>query len=239
LVRFGRKGLKLLMQHLILLHGAIGGSEQLAPLAEKLKKQFVVHNLNFPGHGGSALPSHFSISGFAEFVKQYCDRQNIQQACFFGYSMGGYVAMYLASRYPGLTLKIVTLATKFHWDEETASKEVNMLQPEKIEQKLPQFAETLRQRHAPNDWKEVLKKTGSMLVEMGTDSPLKREDLAMLDFPCLVMLGDRDKMVTLEETLDVYKRLPDGQLAVLPATPHPIEGVGAETLLFMLRRFLG
>ena len=40
------------MQHLILLHGALGSKEQLQPLATTLQNTFHVHSFNFSGHGG-------------------------------------------------------------------------------------------------------------------------------------------------------------------------------------------
>ena len=54
--------------------------------------------------------------------------------------MGGYVALQLANKHPKYVQKIITLGTKFAWDKETAAKEVKMLNPEKIEEKIPAFA---------------------------------------------------------------------------------------------------
>jgi pimeloyl-ACP methyl ester carboxylesterase len=51
--------------------------------------------------------------------------------------MGGYVALKTAVLHPGRIEAIVTLGTKFHWDPENASNEVRMLNPEKIEEKVP------------------------------------------------------------------------------------------------------
>jgi hypothetical protein len=53
----------------------------------------------------------------------------------------------------------------------------------------------------------------------------------------MLLLGDRDKMVLLEETVAVYKSLPNAQMAVLPCTAHPIEQVDIALLDFFVRRF--
>ena len=113
-----------------------------------------------------------------------------------------------------------------------------MLDAGKIEEKLPAFAAALEKRHAPNDWKELLGKTIDMLNSMGQDNPLKPEDYTGINHPCMILLGDRDKMVTLDETLAVYKNLPNAQMAVLPGTAHPLEQVNADLLAFMIKRFL-
>jgi pimeloyl-ACP methyl ester carboxylesterase len=90
--------------------------------------------------------------------------------------------------------------------------------------------------HAPNDWKEILQRTANMLIEMGRDNPLKPEDYKEIRIPCLIMLGDRDKMVTLEETVTVYKSLADAQMAVLPGTPHPVEQVDPALVSYLIER---
>ena len=226
------------MHQLLLLHGAIGSSAQLQPLAERLGKAHHVHLFDLPGHGGKEFPPAFSIKLFAESVKEHLDKSKLLKVSVFGYSMGGYVAMYLAKHYPALIDRVITLGTKFEWNEAIAEKELKMLQPEVIEDKLPSFAGSLKQRHAPQDWKLLLQKTASMLTELGKDNTLKLPDYPTIAHPSLLMLGDRDKMVTLEETVAVYKQLPAGQLAILPATPHPIEQVDIEQLSAHILRFI-
>jgi pimeloyl-ACP methyl ester carboxylesterase len=228
------------MHQILLLHGAIGSMEQLKELEHELSSSFIVHNIDLNGHGSSvAAAGSFSIPLFAKQVLEFLDRKYIDEVNIFGYSMGGYVGMFLAKHYPERMNKLITLATKFHWDEATAEKEIKMLDAGKIEQKIPAFADTLKKRHYPGDWKIVLSKTIDMLSEMGHNNPLIHEDYKTIGHPALIMLGDRDKMVTLQETLDVYKELPNGSLSIMPGTPHPIETVNISRLAFEIRTFLG
>jgi len=227
------------MNHILLLHGAIGAIDQVQPLQSILEKELTVHTLNFNGHGGTAFANEFSIGQFATEVADYIRQLGLAPVHIFGYSMGGYVAMYLAAKEPGLVKSISTLATKFYWDEAIAAKEIKMLDAEKIEEKLPAFARQLEHRHAPNNWKDLLGKTRDMLVAMGNDNPLKEEVYSTIKTPVLLMLGDRDKMVPLEETVNVYTSLPNAQMAVLPATPHPLEQVDTGQLAFQINRFIG
>ena len=226
------------MEHTLLLHGAIGSKEQFLLLEEKLVNSFTVHRLNFGGHGGSSFADEkFSINLFASEVIAFLDEKEIDGTNIFGYSMGGYVAMYLAKQHPQRIKKIITLATKFTWDETIAAQEIKMLNADKIEEKLPDFAAALQKRHTPNDWKVVLEKTAAMLAAMGKDNPLKFADYPGIHHPVLLMLGDRDKMVTLDETVEVYKSLPKAQLTVLPNTSHPLELVNTDRLASELNSF--
>jgi pimeloyl-ACP methyl ester carboxylesterase len=221
---------------LLILHGAVGASAQLKDIAAQLSVNYKVHLLDFPGHGRAALAAApFSIQLFSDAVCSYIQEKNLQGLTIFGYSMGGYVAMYLAKQHPHLIKRIITLGTKFHWDEATAAKEIKMLNADTIASKVPAFAAALEALHAPKDWKEVLQLTADMLEGMGMDNPLKPDDYKDIKTSALIMLGDRDKMVTLEETVAVYKALPDAKMAVLPGTPHIIDQVSPLLVASMMQ----
>lgn len=226
------------MRQILLLHGAIGAADQLAPLAGALAELGSVNTLSFSGHGGKPLPEAFSIEAFADDVLHFLNEQGVAQSDLFGYSMGGYVSLYLARHAPERIGRVVTLATKFEWTPDIAAKESRMLAPETLAEKVPQFAQTLAHRHAPNDWKRVLQQTATMLHEMGARNPLSNEDFTAIEQQCLLLLGDRDKMVGLDETVNVYRLLPKAQMGVLPNTPHPIESLPVPTVALMMRRFL-
>lgn len=227
------------MEHLILLHGAIGSKQQLAPLQASLSAHYCVHTLNFYGHGGhNFVNKPFSIPLFAEQVIHYIKSISPQQVHIFGYSMGGYVALYIAKHYPTIAQKIITLGTKFYWDKHIAFKEAQQLQPAVIEQKIPAFAKILQERHTAQQWVNVLNQTADMLKAMGENNHFCETDYASITSPVCVMLGDRDKMVTLQETINVYTNLFNAQMVVLPNAPHPIEQVHVGLLSYMIHYFI-
>lgn len=226
------------MKHLLLLHGAIGAKDQLQQLADLLKTDFIVHVFNFNGHGGKPFAEEpFSIEAFANELVEYLSTQQITQASVFGYSMGGYIALYLAKKRPELFSEIITLATKFQWNEAVAAKEAAMLNADIILEKVPVFAEQLKQRHHPNDWKLVLNKTKEMLLQMGKENPLQLSDYATINQPVLLLLGDNDKMVTSEESEYVKKALPNSSFQLLEQTAHPVEKANSNVLADIIREF--
>lgn len=214
---------------MLFLHGAIGASSQLKAIAAALSAHYDIHFFDFPGHGGQPLPDGpFSIEFFAESVANHIRSQGLNNLTIFGASMGGYVALHVASTQPGLIDRIITLGTKFHWDAAVAEKETKMLHPETMLAKVPAFAAALEKMHAPNDWKIVVERTAAMMRSMGTNNPLQGDDFKNILVPVLLLLGDRDRMVSFEETIQVYKLLPDAGFGVLPHTPHPAELVNAQ-----------
>lgn len=216
---------------LVMLHGALGAQSQLKRLKQELEKTFEVLSFDFEGHGmRKAKDRPFRIQHFAENLEDFLDAHDLKDARIFGYSMGGYVALHLASKRKDLIGSIFTLATKFDWNPETSAKEIKMLDPEGILAKVPKYAETLQRRHQGLDWKEHLRMTADLMVNLGDHPLLDSETLSQIDIPVRVGLGDRDTMVSLEETQEVYKALPKGELMVIPKTPHPIEKVDLKTL---------
>jgi hypothetical protein len=97
---------------------------------------------------------------------------------------------------------------------------------------------SLRVRHLPNDWETVLDKTKKMLLQLGQHNTLQLPDYKNIITECLLLLGDQDKMVTVDETIAVQKALPNAGFKLLPGTPHPIEQVHATMLASIITDFI-
>lgn len=224
---------------LLLLHGAIGSSKQFDALVPLLQNQFEVYTFNFSGHGGKPLPTEpFSIELFAKDVLHWMQDNKIETIDIFGYSMGGYVALYLAKHHSSRVGKVFTLATKFNWNAEGAAKEAAMLNPEKIAEKVPAFAKALEQKHGGN-WKTVLTKTAEMMINLGNSPTLLLSALADIQQPVQISVGDKDNIVTLEETIVAYRALINAQLLVLPQTQHPFEKVNTKRIAAEVAQYFG
>lgn len=225
------------MKHIILLHGAIGAKDQLEPLAAELKQQgYNVLTLSFSGHGQTPFASNFGIEKFALELEQFVNENKLDKPTVFGYSMGGYVALYLAYRNPNILGDIITLGTKFEWSPEIAQKEVKMLDSKTIIEKVPKFAEALQKRHG-QDWELLLQKTAEMMLSLGNKNALSLNDFTTIENKVLIGLADKDNMVSLEETTAVYKQLKNGAMYMLPNTKHPIESVNVRLLVRIIEGF--
>lgn len=225
------------MDKLILLHGALGSQAQFANLKKMLSASFDVYDFNFQGHGGLVLKGPFSIDLFVRNTLDFMDEQNITAAHIFGYSMGGYVALKLAHDYPVHVKKIVTLGTKFHWTPESAEKEVRMMNPEIIEQKIPVFAATLKERHQPEDWKEIMRRTGEMMTGLGDGMAMTEGHFATIENEVLVCIGTKDHMVSFEESERTAHQLKNGRLQKIDGFKHPLEAVDQNVLTDICKEF--
>ncbi|MBK7334709.1 MAG: alpha/beta fold hydrolase [Saprospirales bacterium] len=221
----------------LLLPGALGSATHFDPLLPLLPADWQAHAFSFSGHGGKPFGPAFSNDAFVEEVVAEMDRLGWDRCDFFGYSMGGYVALSLALKYPARVNRIMTLGTKLLWSPEIAQKEAGMLDPEKIEAKVPAFAQALAERHAPGDWKELCRKTAGLMQQLGATNPLDPANLMPLAHAVRICLGDADNMVSKEESLAVVEALANGEFRLLENTPHPLEKVDKGVLAKEMRAY--
>jgi pimeloyl-ACP methyl ester carboxylesterase len=151
--------------------------------------------------------------------------------------MGGYVALNLAAKSPDLVIKIITLATKFNWTEESAAQETKMLNPDKIEEKVPAFANALNNVHGSN-WKQVVSKTATMMLDLGKDKILTDKALQSIKHKTLITIGDKDKMVSIEESQKSASLLPNSSLQIIEGFPHALEKTDQKQLSSIITVFI-
>lgn len=227
------------MNPILFLHGALGTEEQLYSLiSELVNDERKLHRFTFEGHGEAEKKERpFRIEHFAENTIRYMDQHGIEQADFFGFSMGGYVALYLAKINPKRVGRIATLGTVLKWSSEKALQETAYLSTEKIEEKVPAFARMLEKQH-PKNWRKVVSKTEEMLMHLGSYPVIKDEDWKNIKHTIRIHIGDRDTTADLIDTVNVYNEVPNAELVVLPDSPHPIDKADKEILIKSLKSFL-
>ncbi len=216
---------------LVLLHGALGSERQVAFLQEALQNHTNVFSLTFSGHGGLAYNGAYSFELFQNDILNLLETHGIQKANFFGYSMGGYAALYLALNQPQKVNSIFTLGTKLQWDSESAQREVKFLNPDKMEEKVPEFASFLKKVHAPEDWKLVMGKTANLMLNLGESAVIADDQYKQIQHPVMLTVGDLDNTAGVESTKEVTALMQNAVNKVFPNTPHPLEKIDRVLLI--------
>ncbi|MEP7264170.1 MAG: alpha/beta hydrolase [Bacteroidota bacterium] len=223
------------MKSLLLLHGALGASVQFQQLEEKLNSEFNIYCFDLKNHGSRCNGEPFTINDLTDDVLEYINSHHLDNVSIFGYSMGGYIALKLAFDHPEKIKQVLTLGTKLKWTAEIAEKETAMLQPELMKEKVPKFVEQLKQLHG-KDWDKLVMHTADMMRNLALQ-PITSEEIKSLTQPVRLSLGDKDNMVTFDETLEAFRILPHGSLSIFPDTRHPIEKVSIDRLAFEIKSY--
>ena len=210
---------------MVFLHGALGTSKDLSGLMTLMQeKGHETLTFDFAGHGtASRWPDEFRIDLFARELEKYLTDHKLEDVVLFGYSMGGYVALYHAANFPGTKVsQIITYGTKFNWSEKAVSRELPMLDPEHLREKFPTYADSLIDKHGER-WKALMRSTAHMMQNLERLDGLTREDLHDIEVPVTVILGDQDRMVSSEETHLTASWLHHAQVKTLTHSKHELE----------------
>lgn len=224
---------------LILLHGALGDAQSLMPVAQLLSGHWDVHVPDLPCHGKSSETNEaLTIDTLVDFLDAYINTCTGHQPVVFGYSLGGYVALAHAQRFPGAIARIVTYGTKFHWSVREATRQVSMLDAEKIVQKVPAFAELLSARHGASYWRNVLLRTAHLMEALGRQPVVTPESVGGVAIPVDIFWGSEEKMVTQAESEGIAGHMADARFHLVPGLPHAIEQIPPQTVADLIKQSL-
>jgi pimeloyl-ACP methyl ester carboxylesterase len=234
---------------LLLIHGGTATSQSWASHLPAFAEHFRVFAPDSRGHGRTDNPTgDLGYRAMAEDVAAFIDALGLRRPLVLGYSDGGQIALELGMRYPGLARALVLGGTQFRFSEAYLEAVRVLLSiangeevdPEKLEREQPDFVDYLRKAHAhvygPEYWKAYVKQIAALWL-----TPLRytSEDFAAVTDPVLLLVGDRDGACT-EEAPELFRLLPNAELAVAPGSDHGfIEGKAglfdALALDFLLR----
>ncbi len=234
---------------LVLLHGALStvGTDfgKVLPTFAQTRQVIAVEQ---QAHGHTAdIDRPLTYARMAEDTAALLRQRHIEQADFFGYSMGGGIALQIALRHPALVRKLVFAGGACYnpdgfYPEVRAG--VEGLTPEALAGS-PFHAAYVRTGPHPEDWAALVAKIKDLDLTFEGWPP---GDIQAITAPTLLMIGDSD-VVRPEHTAHMFRLLgggvvgdvvglPQSQLAVLPGTTHATLVDRADWLLSMISIFL-
>jgi pimeloyl-ACP methyl ester carboxylesterase len=214
---------------LILLHGGTVTSQMWQPFLPSFVSHFRVITPDSRAHGKTNNPNgELSYQLMADDIAAFIQALNLTQPLVFGYSDGGQIALEIGMRYPGLTAALVVGAAwyKFsetypHFLKASGFESSGVVNIEKIQREEPEWVSILKTDHARTDdaeyWQTLLKQISTM---WWTPLNYTAEDFHKITEPTLIAIGDRDKLIELEQAIDMYRLIPNAELAILPNGTH-------------------
>lgn len=221
------------MKNLVFLHGALGCKKHWLPVTDALRLDYNVHELDFPGHGSAiSNGSLVDYKTLVSFVESYIKAKQIQEFTIVGYSLGGYVGLQLAINKIQGFKSLLTFATKVLWNNEIADKEIANINRDSLQAIIPK----LESEHKDN-WPRLLENTHSILKTIG-QNPIRFEEVESIQIPVYMFRGEKDKMVTEHETVDLVTRIHNGKYIELQAQGHLLERMDANMLLEHIKQIV-
>lgn len=198
----------------LLLHAALQTGESMEPLGGLLGPLgFRLVAPDQRGHGRSANPGRsLNLPLLADDMVRLAEALGLERPIVMGYSLGGIVGLELARR--GVASALVVLASRIH----PAARGRQAFDPENIRQRSPLWAQQLAVKHEETPWEELAVEIGAMLE---TWSGFSQADLSTIGCPTLVVQGDLDEMVPIEQARELAAAVPGAVLHEVPRAKHP------------------
>ena len=206
---------------LVLLHGFMENNTIWSDMENHFSKDFTLVKIDLPGHGKSEIyHSIHSMEMMAEKVKEVTDNINANKINILGHSMGGYVSLAFAEKFPELVESLTLFFSTTLADDEE-KKQIRRRSTAVIDENFETFVNASIPNLFSNNEKDILEgkielakkiakstnKEGVKAAQLGmAERPNRTEILETLDTKILIIAGKYDNAVKTENLL---KALPD------------------------------
>ncbi|MBS2025027.1 MAG: alpha/beta hydrolase [Deltaproteobacteria bacterium] len=228
-------------------------------LPDKLSKSFHVITFDNRGTGESDTPKRpFHMGALADDAAAVLDAMSLRTAHVFGISMGGMIAQELAIRHPHRIRRLALGCTFASWlrskkpNTKTAIEFIQIVTAQKDQidfTKLgliltsPEFMKSAEAAQAFARWRKhaesgrARKKAWLQLLAISGHSTWRRLD--QITAPTLVIAGDQDRIVPIENSRKLAEKIPHARMLVIPGAGHvfPLEKE-AETVQALTEHYL-
>ncbi|MFO7167168.1 MAG: alpha/beta hydrolase [Chloroflexota bacterium] len=194
----------------LFLHSWLGSWRYWLPTMDHISERYRAYALDFWGFGESdRRESVFSLAEYVQLLLGFMDNLGLQKVTLVGHGLGGMVAVKAAVAHPDRFTKIMTVSTPFLGSQlqnvvkpGTFSRIFGRTSPSNI------WSRLVRQLNVdyPQILNEIIEDTESLsenVVQQVLGVVLEadlRADLAQLEVPLLAVFGEKDSIVSLEQT---------------------------------------
>lgn len=230
---------------LIFLHGSLGTGRVWHPYISSLAQDFHLIIPDLRGHGKTENPvGAINLHLLSDDTAALIAALHLEKAYLCGWSMGGDIGLDVAIRYPELVSGLVVGGVTYRIsDTYFASLQAmglegpGQINVEQAQKSIPQLVALWQAEHRqnPSHWQEL---AAQLSGEMLNPTPPADEDLRQIRVPTLLVWGDRDQFLPVEDALALYRLLPEAQLAVIPGADHFVSRTRVELFAALVRGFL-
>ena len=209
---------------LVLLHGGLYGYiEEFGELIQEMSKHRQVIAIATRGHGKSELGTQpFSYALFAKDAYTVIRHETTEKVDVLGFSDGAVTSYTLTAAHPELVRRLVAIGGPRGLADWTAKARAELIasKPADVEKDSPQFvAERKQLMPAPEEWDEFIQRLTAMWLGpvYVTDAQIRS-----IKAPTLIVAGDHDPYNQTAKMVELYRLLPDGELAIIPGCGHVV-----------------
>lgn len=219
----------------LLLHGFAEDGTVWEPLTRQLKTGYRLLIPDLPGSGRSSLlPGEPSIDALAAELKELIDQEGIGPCVLIGHSMGGYISLAFAEKYPALVKAFGLFHSTAYADSEEKKaarrKSIGFIRQHGaaafIRQSIPNLFAAGTRESRPQLVEDLIRRYSDLSPESLVyyyEAMIGRPDrvsvLRKFEGPVLFIMGEKDQAVPYEQSL---KQCHEPMVSVI----HTLENAG-------------
>ncbi len=209
---------------LLLLHGGSSGPDDFAAQLPLLRRAFRCYLPHARGHGATRwdVAAGFRYAWLIDDALAVSDALGLGTFNLLGFSMGAATALGLAAQAPDRVRSLV-LAGVSDEREPRGTVARRTFDPERIERDEPAWAASLARRHDPvqgdGAWRRLLP---AIAADIADQELVDIAGLAAIRCPTLLLVGDRDPFVPLEQATRLRRTIRGARLLVAPGCGHEV-----------------
>ncbi|CAN5899495.1 alpha/beta hydrolase [soil metagenome] len=201
----------------VFLHGYCESRQIWTSFSERLDRKFRVVTLDLPGFGHYSKPvENYSLEAMADYVYEALTDLEVVKCVLIGHSLGGYVALAVAEKYPDLLLGLGLFHSSALADTDEKKENRNKTVAFQQEHGLQKFIYSFFPPLFHEENRERLEAEIQDLIRIGSetkpqaaievmkamrDRPDRTHVLREAEYPVLFISGKEDNAVSLEQTL--------------------------------------
>lgn len=218
-----------------------------------LQKKFSLIVPDLPGSGGSDLTDDMSLEGMAEIIKLILDKEGAAAPVLIGHSMGGYITLAFAEKYPDRLSAFGLFHSSAFADSEekisTRRKGIDFIRQhgavEFLRNASPKLFSDISKAKMPDSIAQFIQSLNNFSPESLVyyyEAMIKRPDrsnvLKITEAPVLFVLGKYDTAIPIEDGLKLCHLPGKAYIDVLHQSGHMGMLEEAEKSNQVLERFL-
>ena len=235
---------------IVLLHGFPLDNRVWESQRRALSDRWRVITPDLRGFGGSRSEHAFTMESLADDVHALLVELQALPCVLGGLSMGGYVALAYAKKYPTDLLGLMLIDTRAEGDTpEGRQAREKMIQLARdsgsravADQMMPKMLATGASSDVTQNLRQIMEACPSTTIQHALAAMRDRSDqianLASIALPTLIIVGDQDAITPPAMAQAMHRGIPRSTLAVMPGAGHMAVMEKPDAVNDELRRFL-
>ena len=238
---------------IVLIHGTGSSLHTFNDWVSRLKVNYSVIRMDIPGHGltGPFPNRDYSIEAYVKFIKHFLDKKGIEKCIIGGNSLGGHIAWQFTATHPDRVKKLILIDAAGYPNESKSTPLAFQIAKIPLIKSMFTFItpKAIARKSVENVYADKSKVTTDLAMRYFEltlrsgnrqafvdrlsveNNPASYHLISNISQPTLILWGDQDLLIPIENAKLFQKDIPNNTLIILKNTGHvPMEENPSESL---------